>query len=98
MKLSKLLIFFKNPVLYQNNEANVAQLVEHFHGKEKVIGSIPIIGSRWVLNWLNPIWQFAKVAQLVEHLTRNEKVAGSIPAFGSVNNVGIAQLVRAEDS
>lgn len=25
--------------------ADVAQLVEHFHGKEEVIGSIPIIGS-----------------------------------------------------
>ncbi len=25
--------------------ANVAQLVEHLHGKEKVTGSIPVIGS-----------------------------------------------------
>ena len=25
--------------------AVVAQLVEHFHGKEKVTGSIPVIGS-----------------------------------------------------
>ncbi len=26
--------------------ADVAQLVEHFHGKEKVTGSIPVIGSK----------------------------------------------------
>ena len=29
-----------------NKDANVAQLVEHAHGKGEVIGSIPIIGSR----------------------------------------------------
>ena len=28
--------------------ANIAQLVEHFHGKEEVIGSIPIVGSSFV--------------------------------------------------
>ena len=27
--------------------AHVAQSVEHLHGKEKVIGSIPIVGSIW---------------------------------------------------
>ena len=26
--------------------ADVAQLVEHLHGKEKVTGSIPVVGSR----------------------------------------------------
>ncbi len=25
--------------------ANIAQLVEHVHGKDEVIGSIPIVGS-----------------------------------------------------
>ena len=27
--------------------AHIAQSVEHFLGKEEVIGSIPIMGSRW---------------------------------------------------
>ena len=29
----------------KNNHAVVAQLVEHFHGKEEVTGSIPVYGS-----------------------------------------------------
>lgn len=29
-------------------KANVAQLVEHSHGKGEVIGSIPIIGSKYL--------------------------------------------------
>ena len=29
--------------------AEVAQSVEHMHGKHEVVGSIPILGSRWVL-------------------------------------------------
>ena len=27
-------------------KANIAQMVEHIHGKDEVIGSIPIIGSK----------------------------------------------------
>ena len=30
---------------FKEVNADVAQLVEHFHGKEKVTGSIPVIGS-----------------------------------------------------
>ena len=29
----------------QEIRADVAQLVEHLHGKEKVTGSIPVVGS-----------------------------------------------------
>jgi hypothetical protein len=32
-------------ILSEYHHANVAQLVEHSHGKGEVIGSIPIIGS-----------------------------------------------------
>ena len=32
--------------LGERNDAHVAQSVEHFLGKEEVIGSIPIMGSR----------------------------------------------------
>jgi hypothetical protein len=31
---------------FNEEDANIAQSVEHFHGKEKVIGSNPIVGSR----------------------------------------------------
>ena len=32
-------------VLYISSLAEIAQLVEHVHGKDEVIGSIPILGS-----------------------------------------------------
>ena len=31
---------------HNRNEAHVAQSVEHFLGKEEVMGSIPVVGSR----------------------------------------------------
>ena len=34
-----------NPSLPTTKYADVAQLVEHLHGKEKVTGSIPVVGS-----------------------------------------------------
>lgn len=42
-------VFFNGTPLsfmLQSVYANVAQMVEHSHGKGEVIGSIPIIGSR----------------------------------------------------
>ena len=50
--------------------APIAQSVECFHGKEKVIGSIPIGGSHDILGG---------VAQLVEHAAHNRSVVGSSP-------------------
>ncbi len=76
------MIYSENKVLYHDNEANVAQLVEHFHGKEKVIGSIPIIGSLSA-ELAKAYLAVAKVAQLVEQRIRNAQVGGSIPPFGS---------------
>ena len=37
----------KNYIFDNSNftRAHIAQLVEHFHGKEEVIGSIPIVGK-----------------------------------------------------
>lgn len=72
--------------------ANVAQSVEHFHGKEKVTSSILVIGSRIIC---------ATLAQLVEHLTRNEKVRSSILRGGSlIGDRSVRQLlgVRAESN
>ena len=41
--------------------ALLAQSVEHFHGKEKVVGSIPTEGSAiWLARWLNDY--YAKAA------------------------------------
>ena len=34
------------------NIAHIAQSAEHFLGKEEVIGSIPIMGSRILMNFL----------------------------------------------
>ncbi len=50
-------------------------MVEHVHGKDEVIGSIPIVGS---VSWC------AEVAQLVERRYRKPQVTGSIPVFGSI--------------
>ena len=56
--------------------AGVAQSVEHLHGKEKVVGSIPT-PSFYSKGYANS--RFAGVAQSVEHLHGKEKVVGSIP-------------------
>lgn len=61
--------------------ADVAQLVEHVHGKDGVASSILAIGSRRSASAL--VSDFATLAQLVEHLTRNEKVPSSILGGGS---------------
>ena len=47
-------------------------MVEHLLGKEKVSGSIPLVGSK-----------YARIAQLVEQLIRNEQVVGSSLTAGS---------------
>ena len=50
---SKLLVAGSSPVSRSENcsirDADVAQLVEHFLGKEEVTGSIPVISSRKVV-------------------------------------------------
>lgn len=33
-------------VLYISSFAEIAQLVEHVHGKDEVVGSIPTLGSK----------------------------------------------------
>ena len=53
--------------------ADVAQLVEHFLGKEEVTGSIPVISSQ----------DFAGVTQLVESQPSKLLVAGSSPVSRS---------------
>ena len=59
-------------------QAEIAQLVEHIHGKDEVASSILALGSRFL--WKSRI---ARVAQLVERRYRKPQVAGSIPASGS---------------
>ncbi len=54
--------------------AKIAQLVEHFHGKEEVPGSIPGLGSTLA----------ATLAQLVEHHFRKVGVRSSILRGGSL--------------
>jgi hypothetical protein len=61
--------------------ADVAQLVEHFLGKEEVTGSIPVISSvKLVCNL------FAGVTQLVESQPSKLLVAGSSPVSRSGRN------------
>ena len=46
---SKLMMWVRSPSpapFYQGNvSAHIAQQVEHFHGKEEVTGSTPVVGS-----------------------------------------------------
>ena len=46
---SKLMMWVRSPSpapSYEaRNDAHIAQQVEHFHGKEEVTGSIPVVGS-----------------------------------------------------
>ena len=81
---SKLLVAGSSPVsrsvlllLYKTRVADVAQLVEHFLGKEEVTGSIPVISSglkqfktaalQCRMDFRNlEIYFYTSVAQLVE--------------------------------
>lgn len=47
--------------------AEIAQLVEHVHGKDGVAGSIPALGSTIRIEWVVPV---AALAQLVEQWYR----------------------------
>ena len=59
--------------------AFVAQLAEHFLGKEEVMGSSPVKSTMY---WLMRV--FASVAQLVDQRTKNPCVVGSIPTRGTI--------------
>ena len=57
---SKLMMWVRSPLpapvlagLFES--AHIAQSVEHFLGKEEVIGSIPIMGSRIYYEWFSKI-------------------------------------------
>jgi hypothetical protein len=43
---SKLVVWVQFPSPAPELDAHIAQLVEHFLGKEEVTGSIPVVGSR----------------------------------------------------
>jgi hypothetical protein len=62
------------PLFFVELQADVAQLVEHFLGKEEVTGSNPLISSGF--------WRigFTSVAQLVEQRSPKPQVGGSIPS------------------
>ena len=63
------------------HNADVAQQVEHLHGKEGVTGSIPVIGSSLLYRrkWRN--WQTRKVEGLVGVNPVRVQVPSSAPAF-----------------
>ena len=65
-------LFFWKVLLAEKN-AHVAQLVEHFHGKEGVSGSNPLVGSIRLLS------------SVVEQLFCKQSVVGSSPTGGSTN-------------
>ena len=49
--------------------AHVAQSVEHLHGKEKVIGSIPIVGSTRFA--LSPPLGERRIPNVIRYMTRS---------------------------
>ena len=69
---------------YSENNAVVAQLVEHQPSKLRVAGSIPVRRSDlsvcrpWASSFV-----IAYVAQSVEHVLGKDEVTGSIPVVGS---------------
>jgi hypothetical protein len=74
-------------------------VVEHFHGKEVVVGSIPIDGSIYkhpsrrssVLRALSEHYQKPSAAQ--RHFHGKEVVVGSIPIDGSIENSAQAVVI-----
>ena len=69
---------------HSENNAVVAQLVEHQPSKLRVAGSIPVrrsdssVCSAWARSF-----RIAYVAQSVEHVLGKDEVTGSIPVVGS---------------
>ena len=70
-----------DPRLPLHQNADVAQLVEHLHGKEGVTGSSPVIGSSFLelRKWRN--WQTRKVEGLVRANLVRVQVPSSAPLF-----------------
>ncbi len=62
--------------------ANLAQSVEHVIGNDEVSGSIPEVGSRQVLIFMEGL--SATLAQLVEQYFRKVEVPSSILGGGSI--------------
>ena len=81
----------------ENDNAKVAQLIEHQPSKLRVAGLSPVFRS--LLNKKFFDFLFAKVAQLVEHNLAKVRVAGSSPVFRSKERLfllfaKVAQLVE----
>ena len=60
---SKLMMWVRSPspapIQFGCAFAHIAQQVEHFHGKEEVTGSTPVVGSSYFFNQFN-ISSFSK--------------------------------------
>ncbi len=71
-----------------NNQAEIAQLVEHATENRGVASPILALGTLGLTKgWLS-IGQFAGIVQLVEHLLAKEKVTGSSPVSSNTDPRG----------